>query len=107
MNKFNILKEENKIKLLKTIETENNIIYTFSPKLNLNHSQNITNKNKEKKVPVYERLYTKNKYVKSVYNYKSFLFIHIQRKKVKKVLSKIKIIDKSSKAIILNIKNLD
>jgi hypothetical protein len=64
MNKFNILKEENKIKLLKTIETENNIIYTFSPKLNLNHSQNITNKNKEKKVPVYERLYTKNKYIK-------------------------------------------
>jgi hypothetical protein len=64
MNKFNILKEENKIKLLKTIETENNIIYTFSPKLNVNHSQNITNKNKEKKVPVYERLYTKNKYIK-------------------------------------------
>ena len=64
MNQFNILKEENKIKLLKTIETENNIIYTFSPKLNVNHSQNITNKNKEKKVPVYERLYTKNKYIK-------------------------------------------
>ena len=64
MNQFNILKEEKKIKLMKTIETENNIIYTFSPKLNVSHSQNITNKNKEKKVPVYERLYTKNKYLK-------------------------------------------
>ena len=64
MNQFNILKEEKKIKLMKTIETENNIIYTFSPKLNVSHSQNITNKNKEKKVPVYEKLYTKNKYLK-------------------------------------------
>ena len=64
MNQFNILKEEKKIKLMKTIETENNILYTFSPKLNVSHSQNITNKNKEKKVPVYERLYTKNKYLK-------------------------------------------
>ena len=64
MDKFNKLKEEKKIKLMKSIETENNTIYTFSPKLNVSHSQNIINKNKLKKVPVYERLYTKNKYLK-------------------------------------------
>ena len=64
MYKFNQLKEENKQKLIKSIETENSTIYTFSPKLNNNCSQKNNNKNQNKRIPAYERLYTKNKYLK-------------------------------------------
>ena len=62
MNKFNQLKEENKQKLIKSLETENSTIYTFSPKLN--NSYNQKNNNKNKRIPAYERLYNKNKYLK-------------------------------------------
>ena len=64
MDKFNKLKEEKKKKLMKTIETENNTIYTFSPKLNISYTQKNANNNDPKRIPVYERLYTKNKYIK-------------------------------------------
>ena len=61
MHKYNKIKEEKKKKLMKSIETDFNVIYTFSPKLNKNHYQKNNNINKNKKIPAYERLYNKNK----------------------------------------------
>ena len=65
MQKFNRIKEEKKQKLIKSIETDYNSIYTFSPKLNKNPNQKDNNsKIESKKIPAYERLYNKNKYLK-------------------------------------------
>ena len=65
MRKFNKIKEEKKKKLMKSIETDYNSIYTFSPKLNKSHNnQKNNNINKNKKISAYERLYNKNKNLK-------------------------------------------
>jgi hypothetical protein len=62
MQKFNKIKEEKKKKLMKSLETDYNSIYTFSPKLNKNpHQINNNSKIANKKIPAYERLYNKNK----------------------------------------------
>ena len=70
MRKFNKIKEEKKKKLMKSIETNYNSIYTFSPKLNKspNQKNNINNKITNKKIPAYERLYSKSKYQKRSIN---------------------------------------
>jgi len=78
--KYNKLKEEKLNKIINTIETDFNSIYTFSPKLNLsynnknlynsnsndNNNDNNNNINTEKnpkktKIPAYQRLYNDNK----------------------------------------------
>ena len=64
MRKFNKIKEEKKKKLMKSIETDYNSIYTFSPKLNKSYNQKNNNINKNKKISAYERLYNKNKNLK-------------------------------------------
>ena len=56
MQRFNKIKEEKKKKLIQSIETEYNSIYTFSPKLNKSSSQKINKTTKSKKIPAYERL---------------------------------------------------
>lgn len=81
---FNKLKEQKMNKLISSIETDYNSIYTFSPKLNLtyntnikltnnsnvntnsneannNNNQNSQNNQKKIKIPVYQRLYNDNK----------------------------------------------
>ena len=68
MQRFNKIKEEKKKKLIQSIETEYNSIYTFSPKLNKSSSQKINKTTKSKKIPAYERLYNKGKYPKRKIN---------------------------------------
>ena len=66
---FTKLKEENMNKIINSIETDYNSIYTFSPKLNISYNNKINYKKKEnenkkinkKKIPAYQRLYNENK----------------------------------------------
>ena len=68
MQKFNKIKEEKKKKLMKSIETDYNSIYTFSPKLNKSYNINNNKAIKNLKIPAYERLYNKGKYPKRKIN---------------------------------------
>ena len=68
MQRFNKIKEEKKKKLMKSIETDYNSIYTFSPKLNKSYKLNNNKSIKNIKIPAYERLYNKGKYPKRKIN---------------------------------------
>ena len=70
LEEFNKIKQENIKKIMKSIETDNNSIYTFTPKLNNTYNKinykniKLNNLDIEKnkiKIPAYQRLYKDNK----------------------------------------------